>query len=275
MVPLILFAYNRPDTLSKTIAAVLQQTVKPDKIIAVIDGPNSPLGERCMQLLTAVADEILFRPTNLGCAGSIMFGINDAMHRFERFTVLEDDTLPAKHWYGSMCALLEHYETNERVGAVGSYPSILNNSLDNYNYDVILSPRFSCWGWGSWRSKWSKVHEEWLYYRNNGHPPWNPSELPTHGGSDIANMIINHRAGQLWDGVVAGSFLHHGWLQAITKYYLVHNIGAFGVVPASKLQFMFNNNPIQERIPQSFPEMSDLRSDVSVAVCDYVAAMTS
>jgi len=275
--PVIVFAYNRPDKLRRVLTALKAQSKKPDAVIGILDGPRHPgdelLVKACKRDMAGVVDEIIERPNNFGCAGNIMAGTREIAERFERFVVLEDDTLPAITWYEAMCALLDQYTNDEKVWAVGAYPSVLNGSLDAYPYDVILSPRFSCWGWGSWRKHWLKVCVEWAYYRDRGGPPWDPRALPGHAGPDIANMILHYRAGQLWDGVVAGSFLHHGVLQAIPRYYLVHNIGAEIHVTAEKIRFMMTNNPVQERVPQSFPPDSILDERVGQAVRAYVRAM--
>lgn len=278
MVPLIIVAFNRPDKLRQIVAAVRQQTVKPDLVIGVIDGSRSstdePLVRACRRDMMLVADEIIERPNNFGCAANIMLATNDIVNRFDRFVLLEDDTLPAATWYEAMCLLLNRYEHDPQVGAVGSFPSILNGSLDDHP-DVIMSPRFSCWGWGSWRFKWTRVCADWLHYKQHGQPPWDTSKLPGHAGPDIVPLIQTYQPGQLWDGLVAGSFLHHGLLQAITRYYLVHNIGAEIHVSDSKIRFMWSNNPIQERVPTTFPPRSTLDMRVSQAVINYVRMMST
>lgn len=278
MTPLVIVAFNRPDRLRKVLEAVKNQTRKPDRIIAFIDGARGDYDRGLVGVtkreLTAVADEVNERPHNYGCALNIMRSIADITARYDRFVLLEDDTLPARTWYEAMCDLLDRYEHEPRVGAVGSFPSILNGSLPDYPHDVIYSPRFSCWGWGSWSAKWQLIWSEWEQYRTKG-PPWDPSKLPLHGGADIPGMIQNHPTGQLWDGMVAGSFLHHGLLQAIPKYYLVHNIGADLHLNQQKLHFMISNNPIQERAPSNHPPAVEFNEKVAAAVCDYVRAMST
>jgi hypothetical protein len=278
MIPLIIFAFNRPDKLRRVIAAVKQQTQKPDVVIGIVDGPRNDDDvnkiRRCCLEMETVADEIITSDRNLGCAANIMGGVNQIMERYGAAVVLEDDTLPARTWYEAMCSMLRHYVTDDVVGAVGSYPSILKGSLPGYQYDVLLSPRFSCWGWGTYQHKWHTVYDEWLKYRATGSAPFDLGSLPGHAGGDIANMIASHPPGQLWDGVLAGSFLHHGLLQAIPRYYLIHNIGADIHVSQSKIEFMLSNNVIEERVPIAYPPLS-LDADVGAAVRSYVNAMSN
>ncbi len=277
MTPLIIVAFNRPQKLRRVIDAVKAQTRKPDKVIGILDGPRNPEEAKsvaeCKRELETIADHVYYRDQNYGCAANIMRGIAAVTREHERFALLEDDTLPANHWYESITKLLDHYESEPTIGAVGSFPSVLTGSLKGYPSDVVLSPRFSCWGWGSWSAKWQRIDNIWLQYKANGAFPSNISELPDHAGSDIAGMLRNCPPGFLWDAVVAGAFLKFGLLQAITRYYLTRNIGADVHLPESKIQFMWSHNLIEERVPQTFPPV-EFNGDVAAAVRAYVHAMS-
>ena len=43
------------------------------------------------------------------------------------------------------------------VFAVGGSPSLRADALPDYPYDVVLSPRFRCWGWATWAGRWQRV----------------------------------------------------------------------------------------------------------------------
>lgn len=285
MVPIVIFAHSRPEKLRRVIAAVKAQTVKPEAVIAVVDGPRSDgeakLTRACVRDASAAGFTVISRDANLGCAASIMNGVNDVATGFSpsacpAFMVLEDDVVPASCWYESMLLLLVRYRDDPVVGSVGSFPSVLNGALDGYGHDVILSPRFSCWGWGCWTgAKWDAIYGDWASWSAGRGLGYDPAHLPGHGGGDIGGMICQSRPGTLWDGVVAGSHLHRGWLQAIPKWYLSNNIGADAHLGASRLHFMMTNNPLREQVPASFPPQSVLDASVSAAVCDYVRAMGS
>lgn len=279
MTPLIVFAFNRPDKLDRVLQAVWRQTTRPEKTIAFCDAPrnhqDAPKCQLVQRLLRSYGAEVHVRPHNFGCAGNIMYGVNEVAGQHSSFVVLEDDTLPAPHWYASMLLLLERYGEEKRVGAVGAFPSVLRGSLPDYPHDVLFSPRFSCWGWGSWASRWGTIFEEWSAYRGNQGLPFDPAYLPSHGGGDISGMLQNCPRGSLWDAMVAGTFLYHDWLQAIPSYYLVHNIGADIHLGQDRIDFMWANNPIQARVPGKFPPVVEMREDVNAAVRDYVRAMGS
>lgn len=283
MVPLVIFTYNRPDHLRKVIDAVRAQTIRPPLIVAYVDGPKYNTDERLVvackrDLRHRLADytklEIVERSRNYGCPLNIMSGTSEVCAGYDGFAVLEDDTLPASRWYEAICLLLSYYHDDQRVGAVGGYPSLLNGAIPGYAYDTIASPRFSSWGWGAWSDKWRDVCAEWDIYRAGGPLRFDPRLLPATAGNDIGNMIADAPRGSLWDGFVAGSFLNRGWAHALTRHYLINNIGADSHLHGSKLQFMMNNNPMDDRMPALLPPESGLDAGVCAAVQAYVRAMS-
>lgn len=282
---LIMFGYDRPEMFKNMVLnGVSGQTARADHYIAYLDMHTDRSKTKSM-VETCKAHHIDFvvRQTNFGCASNIMDGIRDITSSFDRFVVLEDDIRPASRWLESMIIMLDTYSKNVisasdlpnndyTVGAVGGFPSILSNAAIPGDYDTIMSPRFSCWGWGSWSSVWKIVDNDWRQYKE-GIMPFNPLSLSGSAGGDIAQMIVNSSPGQLWDAIVAGSFMHRRMLHAITKYYLVNNDGAARHLSASKLAFMYNNNRIDDRTPVNMCSCFSVEH-VNAAVRHYVREMS-
>lgn len=268
MTPLVLFAYNRPDKLSLVLAALAAQTRRPSQVTAFLDGPPHQPGVRqCRTLLARHGCEVVERSENSGCARNISAGLSEAVSRFERFAVLEDDTVPGAFWYETMCLLLDAYADDGSVAAVGGYPSIRAGHFAARPEDVIFIPRFSCWGWATWSHKIAKSVQEAL----TGELDWNPAALPGHAGHDIGPMILQHPPLTIWDGVIAGSFLAHGLYQAVTKYHLVENVGAASLSPHQAA--IMAENAIVDKLPASWPAAYHHDPEVCAAVCDYVRLM--
>lgn len=273
MTPLVLFSYRRPHLLVQVVKAITNQTQKPDHIIYCNDGPPDQQTRACETLIDdiGIPTTKIIRQVNHGCAPNIMSCLNELVNgnimSCDRFVVLEDDVVPANSWYQSMCILLNRYDGDPNVGAVGGFPSIMANRLRDR--DVIASPRFSCWGWGSWNRKWLEASQDWYHYMNHARPPWDPLALPHHAGSDIGQMVAHSPPGTIWDGVMAGAFLHRKWLQVITRYYLTNNIGAGAHIPESSVQWMMDNSKMDDRIPTVLPD-AELHQEVCHAVCEYV-----
>jgi glycosyltransferase involved in cell wall biosynthesis len=280
MTPLVIFCYNRPQMLEEVVKAVNAQTVKPPLVRVYVDGPQSTADRKsikdCVQVANGLrcSKNIIENFVNLGCAMSIMRGVNSSLASYESVVVLEDDVVPSPHWYEAMTALLNRYKDDPLVGAVGAFPSLLNGALPGYEHDVVFSSRFCPWGWGAWADKWNTVHTDWESYRSH-HLPWDLADMPNEAGGDIAQLIANHPHGKLWDGMVVGSFLMRNLKQACTRHYMVKNIGAGIHLDVSRLAFMYSQNPIEDKIPAKLPNLSDVStSQIMAAVRSYVTKMS-
>jgi hypothetical protein len=278
--PVVLFVFNRPEKTGRVLAALREQSRRPPKLIVFSDGPRSLEDEADVAAVRSIINsltwtevELFERQRNMGCAQSIISGLTDVFRSHERAVMLEDDTMPGRTWYESLCMMLDCYADIRQVFAVGGYPSIESKALGDYPFDVILSPRFSCWGWGTWADRWHGIAEDLRQFRN---PFESPDNVPLHAGFDLRDgaQAVANRPGFYWDLPLALLCLHLGLLHALTRYYLINNIGTDGTgthgnVPPALIKFMAENNQIQERLPVAFPPVS-LREDVCQAVQQYV-----
>ena len=276
MTALAIFAYNRPEHLQSVVKAVLRQSNKPEAIVAFVDGkrsPNDPGIDECCNILKSIDGiSINKRESSYGCAKNIVKGIDSVLADFDKVTVLEDDVVPEPHWFESMCLLLDRYESDLNIAAVGGFPSLLNGALQGYQYDVVFSSRFCPWGWGTWRDKWSVVSGDLNGYYSRS---LSFGMLPTDAGNDVQAMLAADIDRKLWDAVVVGSFLVRGMKQVSTRNYLVRNIGASIHLRPDKLEFMYDNNRLVDIVPANLPDLGDVDvSEIMGAVRAYVAAMS-
>ena len=151
---------------------------------------------------------------------------------------------------------IRHYESEKAIFSVGGYPSILPSSLKNDSNDIFLSPRFSSWGWGTWEDRWKKF--DLLHWKN---PFNNVESIPLNAGDDIRTMAIEvkNNPDLYWDIKIALSCLRNNYIHALTKYYLVNNIGLkSGDHPDPRVdinEFANSFNPIEDRIPSLLSEI--------------------
>jgi hypothetical protein len=163
--PLVLIAFTRPDLLEKVIAAIAQQSLFPQKIIAFVDGARTekdiPLIEECVGLLKELERvapvEIVLRSQNLGCDRNVILGISEVLSSHDSLVYLEDDTVPNPCFYDRMCRLLEAYREYPQVASVSAYAH-LPAGLDSFvPTDFMVSNRVFCWGFGTWRDRWQEI----------------------------------------------------------------------------------------------------------------------
>jgi 2-polyprenyl-3-methyl-5-hydroxy-6-metoxy-1,4-benzoquinol methylase len=285
MVPVVLFVFNRPDKTEQIIQALFQQTVRPRQALVFADGPRSAMDEPNVNtILKRIRDidwmdvQLISRKYNFGCANNIIEGLNEVFRSYDRAAILEDDTLPVSIWYESILSLLEHYQDEPMIFSVGAYPSIKTNALPDYPFDVIFSPRFSCWGWGTWANRWKTIEETIANFKN---PFSSAKNVPFYAGYDLKRgaELVEKNPGFYWDIPISLICLHRRLLNAITRHYLIKNIGVDSGTHGSKtpqqlIEFTETHNAIGSRIPTEFPPIL-LRDDICNAIQEYVTEITS
>ncbi len=280
-IPIVLFVYNRPETTRKVVNALSKQTIIPKEIIVYADGSRSSQDDDAIEEVAEIISTIRWtkvtfiqRPENMGCAPNIIHGLTDVFRNNDQAVIVEDDILPSQHFYEAMCILLNEYRNNEIIFSVGSYPTV-KNAIRDYPYDVIMSPRFSCWGWGTWADRWSRIEGD----LEQGKLPYStPEEVPIHAGEDLSISVLSlkNNPGFSWAYPTALHCLRNNWLQAITNYYLTNNIGLtsgeHGYAHQGLVQFYKENNVINAKIPQRFPKpIAD--SKVDSAIREFLSAV--
>lgn len=271
---LAFFIFNRPSKTETVLNAIRSQSVKPSKITVFSDGPGNyetsgPV-QQSRDIIKSATDlniELIQRPHNYGCARNITEGLRYMMNTTSRFLVLEDDTYPATKWLESMTLLLDKYEHDPKVYSVGGFPSINNGALSN-KLDVVFIPRFTCWGWGTWSAKYREVDLQFTSGRS-----WDHTSLTHVAGHDLPAVIAHAPPGTLWDAYIAGYYVFRGYYHAVTRNYLINNIGLEKSSPR-QVEHTIHHNIIDDRLPVTFPERcsGDL-NDESNAIREYVSIM--
>lgn len=205
--PLVLFAFNRPDHLERTIASVSQNPLAArTPLIAFSDGAATESdGSRVAQVRRVLKGvrgfasvEVVERPDNLGLARSVISGVTEVLEAHGRAVVLEDDLLVSPRFLGVMNDLLESYAEQERVFSVTgyNYPARLVRIPADYAYSIYFSPRASSWGWGTWRDRWSQVDWDVSDFEQFSKDTRARSRFDL-GGADLSEMLEDQMSGRV------------------------------------------------------------------------------
>jgi hypothetical protein len=158
MIPVVLFAFRRPDLLEQTLAALREQDVP--LLIAFSDGPrgasdDGPVEDvrRMLRFVRWCPVEVVERPVNLGLGGSVRDGVSNVLARHAAAIFLEDDLVCQPGTYGYLAAALRHYARDRRVLSVTgwTHPRITPDGLGGRPY---FDGKGECWIWGTWRRAW-------------------------------------------------------------------------------------------------------------------------
>ena len=147
-IPIVLFAYNRPDCLRQTLACLRENRAL--LIYAFSDGPKTPEAadrvEEVRNILRSIdwCDVILCeREANLGLGVSIRTGVAEVLKEHEMIIVFEDDLICAPGAYDYLCAALRHYKDDHRVMSVTgwTHPRITPKDVGDQPYFDCSSTR--------------------------------------------------------------------------------------------------------------------------------------
>ena len=157
--PLILFTYNRPDHLGRTLAALKRNELATETMLYVFsDGAKSDADKRLVdevrQQLTGISGfqsvKIVEREKNCGLAASIITGVTSVLEKHGCVIVLEDDIVTSPYFLRYMNEALKYYADVPEVACVSGYIYPINAALPS----AFFLRGADCWGWATWRRGW-------------------------------------------------------------------------------------------------------------------------
>ena len=160
-VPVVVFAYARPDHLRRLLACLRADEIP--LLYAFSDGPKTPDVDgrvaEVRSLLHAIdwcEVNVVERTANLGLGRSILTGVNEVFQKHDAILVFEDDMLFVPGTYRYLCAALEHYRDDPRVMSVTgwTHPLIKPDDLSDQPY---FDGRSECLSWGTWARVWRDI----------------------------------------------------------------------------------------------------------------------
>ncbi|MEN9599611.1 MAG: hypothetical protein RL596_1930 [Bacteroidota bacterium] len=95
---------------------------------------------------------IVERESNMGLAGNIISGVTNALERYDKVIVLEDDIYASKGFLKYMNQALEMYEVNANVGCIHAWNYMLDTSASSNSTFFLRGA--DCWGWATWKRAW-------------------------------------------------------------------------------------------------------------------------
>ena len=163
--PVLLFVYNRPAHVRRTIEALQHNTLAAESPLFIYsDAARDPAQEaavaevrRFIRTVSGFASiTIIERNENWGLARSIIDGVTTQVNRFGRVIVLEDDLIVAPHFLTFMNDALETYKDEPRVGHIQACDFTKDPSLP----DTFLIKWTGSWGWATWARAWQHFNPD-------------------------------------------------------------------------------------------------------------------
>jgi len=257
MIPIVVFAYARPDHLQQTLDSLRANRVP--KIYAFSDGARSPDKapaveevRRLLRLVDWCEVELVERDHNLGLGRSILTGVTEVLQKHDAVIVYEDDLICVPGTYAYLCAALEHYRANPRVMSVTgwTHPRITPKYVGDQPY---FDGRAECLVWGTWVDRWQGMEIDAKTLMN---------QCRERGidifryGADLPEMAEVELVQNIW--AVRFLYLHilHGGLAFRPPHSLAEHIGFDALATNSADAVEWANPPLKPvpAIPVHFPD---------------------
>ena len=184
--PIIIFAFNRLESLKATVSSVLRNTeaAESDLFVFVDGARHDKDGEA--DKVQAVQEYVKtitgfksvtthFSEINKGLGPSIISGVTEVINKFGRAIVIEDDLILSNNCLSFMNQGLDKYEHEQRVFSICGYSNKVKCPKD-YECDSYFCVRSSSWGWATWSDRWHSVDwdlKDWEKIHFLIHMLWN------------------------------------------------------------------------------------------------------
>lgn len=260
--PVVVFCYNRPDHIKKTLAALSDNLyAQYTDVFIFVDGIRNPEDSHEKSLHDAVLDVVAnangyktkiveVANRNQGLAKSIINGVSKVIEKYGRVIVLEDDIVTGKFFLEYMNNALERYELNKNVWHITGWhnPTLKENSTDSFFY-----PLMDCWSWATWADRWKHFEK-------------NPQKLiNTMSKKEIKKINVDGLVPNKWAQVI-GNYkgVNNTW--AIFWYATIMNHNGLCLAPANSLvkNVGFDNTGVHSTSKEKYEIPTDINHKIEI-----------
>lgn len=235
LAPVVVFAYNRPAHLERTLQALANNDLSDQsELIVFCDGPRENATTEqitCIKKVREVAKSrnwckmvtVIESDYNKGLAESIVEGVKSVVDKYGKVIVLEDDIVTTKGFLKYMNAALDMYENEDKVMHISGYMYPHKRKLG----DTFFCALPMCWGWATWDRAWRKydgnAEKWWNYFEDN--QLWD--RFNVFGGTILQKQLKDNVKGIIntWFVKWHSSVLYNNGLALFPGQSLVDNIG--------------------------------------------------
>jgi putative methyltransferase (TIGR04325 family) len=162
LAPVVVFAYNRPDHLKRTLDSLMgNQLAAESDLFIFIDGPKLNASAENIEQIKEVKNvarlkkwcknvEIREASSNKGLAVSIIEGVTEIVNKYGRIIVLEDDMVSSPYMLQYFNEALDIYANTNEVISISGYMYPVKEKLP----ETFFVKGADCWSWATWKRGW-------------------------------------------------------------------------------------------------------------------------
>ena len=171
LAPIALFAYNRADKLEQVIEYLKANQFADQSFLYVFcDGPKNDKDTEKVKKVHRVVDnitglkEVIIQKSNvnIGCADSIIGGIDKVLEEHETIIIVEDDHLTSPYFLAYINDRLNLYKDDLNVASICGWAYPIDDLPETY-FLKYTDP----WGWGTWKRAWQYFEHDTKKLLNN------------------------------------------------------------------------------------------------------------
>ncbi len=269
LAPIAVFVYNRYDHTKKTLSALKNNELSKESELHIFcDAPKKESDYWKVEKVRTYAHSltgfkritVYEREQNLGCANSIINGIDQIFEKHDKCIIVEDDVVTAPGFLYFMNEALKRYEDTNKVFSVSGYSYLQKKYMEGIP-DVYCSKLPCCWGWGTWRNKWKMFDKNPDGMECLKRDPQQRKAFNYGGYYDYYRMLSEWEEGKndSWAIRWYYTIFKNDGLAISPKYSLVNNMGFDGSgTHCGENGETFIKNITQSRMV-SFPEKLELQ----------------
>lgn len=201
--PIVVFAFNRLDSLKKCINSLLEnKESKFSDLYVFVDGARESKSSEFDQVkyVQEYVKEITgfksltyeFSDTNKGLANSIISGVFEVINEYGSAIVLEDDLIVSMSFLRFMNDGLKKYQNSKSVYSICGYSNKMKVPF-GYLPNTYFCTRSSSWGWATWKDRWATVDWDLCNWEDIKK---DRSQFNKWGGSDLYKMLNGWHEGK-------------------------------------------------------------------------------
>ena len=202
LAPIVVFAFNRPVHLKKTLSALSKNIgAKDSNMYLFIDGPRNTddlnLIHACVNIYNEFSNkfktlELKQSHTNKGLANSIISGITLILQNYSKVIVVEDDLVTSPYFLDFINRGLEQYENEDNVASIHGFVLPFSNPIQK----PFFMKGADCWGWGTWANRWKLFNPDGQVLLNQLRSKNLINEFNFGGSYSFSEMLENQITGK-------------------------------------------------------------------------------
>ena len=206
LAPIIVFAYNRPEHLKRTLDALSKNKLadQSDLFIYCDGAKESATDEQKMRVVDTrkiaytasglKSVTIVERPKNIGLMNNIVGAVTEIVNRYGRVIVLEDDMITSPGTLQYFNDALETYKDEEKVMHIVSYMFPHRWPLPETFFYTVPYPGG---GWATWARAWKyypdNIDDLYNYWKDK----WSYFNYWNHDEYDLVRQLVDNHNGTL------------------------------------------------------------------------------